>query len=317
MREDSKVLLLGEDVGTKGGVFGASIGLQDEFGTHRVMDMPICEMAFTGMSVGLALEGYRPIVEVMFSDFFGVCLEQIYNAMAKIPYMTGGRVKMPIVVKTAAGCIGSGAQHSQALWGTMAHFPGIRVVAPSTPQTARALMKASIDCDDPVVFFEHKAMLKDPDLRAGWEQLQNEQDDDKVSLGKARITRSGCDMTIVTLSHGVDLAMKAADVAAKQDVDLEIIDLLSVVPLDWDAICASVRKTRRLLVVDEDYASFGLSGEIITGVVERLGMGALLQARRCANPNVPVPGALSLEPEIVPDADRIVKAVTTMMKEQA
>jgi hypothetical protein len=159
MRRDPAVLCIGEDIGRAGGVFGATRGLQAEFGTARVMDAPITEMGFSGMGVGLAQAGMRPLVEIMFVDFIGVCLEQVFNAAAKIPYMSGGRQKMPMVFKTAGGCIGSAAQHSQCLWGTFAHLPGLRVVAPSNPFDYRGLMASAIRSDDPVVFIEHKGQL--------------------------------------------------------------------------------------------------------------------------------------------------------------
>lgn len=298
MERDDKVLVLGEDVGRNGGVFGATRGLQRTFGSQRVRDTPISEMAFTGMSVGLAMEGYRPIVEIMFVDFIGVCLEQVYNAAAKIPYMTGGALRMPIVFKTAGGCIGSAAQHSQCLWGTFAHLPGLKVVAPSSPYDSKGLMAAAIESDDVVVFIEHKGLLLQ---KAGTFAHGADVPTERytIELGRANVVREGSDLTLVTLSLTVGESLAAAAELA-DDIDVEIIDLRSVVPLDVDTICASVAKTGRLLVVDEDYLGFGLSGEVVAAVLERLGGGALKHVARHGLPDVPVPAARSLEEAVVP-----------------
>lgn len=307
MERDDRVLVLGEDVGVGGGVFGSTRGLQRAFGVDRVRDTPIAEMAFTGMGVGLAMEGYRPVVEIMFVDFIGVCLEQVYNAAAKIPYMTGGRVRMPLVFKTAGGCIGSAAQHSQCLWGTFAHLPGLRVVAPSSPYDSKGLMASAIESDDPVVFIEHKGLLlrKAADFAHGAEVPKDRY---TVPLGAAVVVRPGRDLTIVTLSQSVSDSVEAAEELATQGIDVEVVDLRSVVPLDMDTVCESVARTGRLLVVDEDYLGFGLSGELITRVVERLGLAGVQQVARHGLPDVPVPAALTLEQAVVPRVASIAAA---------
>ncbi|MGN6300133.1 MAG: alpha-ketoacid dehydrogenase subunit beta [Angustibacter sp.] len=311
MDRDERVLVLGEDVGRGGGVFGSTRGLQRAFGERRVRDTPISEMAFTGMGVGLAMEGYRPVIEIMFVDFIGVCLEQVYNAAAKIPYMTGGAVRMPLVFKTAGGCIGSAAQHSQCLWGTFAHLPGLKVVAPSSPYDSKGLMAAAIESDDPVVFIEHKGLLlrKTAEFTHGADVPKERY---TVPLGRASVVRPGTDLTIVTLSQSVCDALDAAETLAAEGVDVEVVDLRSVVPLDMDTVCDSVGRTRRLLVVDEDYLGFGLSGEVITRVLERLGPQALQQVARHGLPDVPVPAALTLEQAVVPRAGSIAQAVRDM-----
>lgn len=308
MEHDAAVLMLGEDVGRGGGVFGATRGLQRQFGPERVRDTPISEMAFTGMAVGLSLEGYRPVVEIMFVDFIGVCLEQIYNAAAKIPYMTGGAAKMPIVFKTAGGCIGSAAQHSQCLWGLFAHLPGMRVVVPFSPYDYKGMMAAAIDSDDPVVFIEHKGLLlRRAESFAYGSRVPRERY--LASLDKASVVREGTDLTLVTLSLTVGESLAAADVLSRDGISTEVIDLRSVVPLDFDTICASVARTGRLLIVDEDYLGFGLTGEIVTGVIERLGTAHVRQIARHGTPDVPVPAALSLEQQIVPRQASIERAV--------
>ncbi|MFT4084170.1 MAG: transketolase C-terminal domain-containing protein [Nocardioides sp.] len=308
MEADDTVLVLGEDVGAHGGVFGSSRGLAKAFGSSRVLDTPISEMAFTGMAVGLAMEGYRPVVEIMFVDFIGVCLEQVYNAIAKIPYMSGGHVPMPVVIKTAGGNIGSAAQHSQTLWGLFAHLPGLRVVAPSNPHDSKGMIAAAVRCDDPVVFIEHKGLLlqRAADFAFGADVPREAF---TVSLDEAAVARPGRDLTLVTVSGTVGQAYAAAQAAAAHGIDVEIIDLRSVMPVDWDTVCASLTRTRRLLVVDEDYLGFGLSGEIVTGVIERMGLDALDGVARHGLPGVPVPAALSLERAVVPDADSILAAI--------
>lgn len=308
MEADERVLVIGEDVGQQGGVFGSTRGLQRAFGANRVLDTPISEMAFTGMAVGLAMEGYRPVIEIMFADFVGVCLEQIFNAIAKNPYMSGGSVSMPVVIKTAGGAIGSAAQHSQTLWGLYAHLPGLRVVAPSNPHDSKGLMAAAVQSDDPVVFIEHKGLLlqKAAAFTHGTEVPKERY---AVPLGRANIVREGRDLTIVTLSANVGHALEAAGVLAADGIDVEVLDLRSIVPLDWATITSSLSKTRRLLVVDEDYLGFGLSGEVITGAIERLGLGGLDQAARHGLANVPVPASISLEQAVLPSAASIVRAV--------
>lgn len=310
MERDSSVVVIGEDVGMQGGVFGATRGLQKKFGSARVIDTPISESAITGMGVGLAIEGYRPVLEIMFVDFIGVCLDQVYNAIAKNHYMSGGRVRMPIVIKTAGGCIGSGAQHSQCLWGLFAHLPGLKVVAPSNPYDAKGLLASAVESDDPVVFIEHKGLLL---KRAEDFTFGNEVPEGRyvVPLGKANIVREGKDLTLVTLSGTVAPAVAAAEQLKRSGIDVEVIDLRSVVPLDIETISKSVAKTGRLLVVDEDYLSFGLSGEIVSRVIEA---GVKIdRVKRLAVPDVPIPGAVTLENVIVPNQTSITEAINEVM----
>ncbi len=311
MARDESVVLLGEDVGRSGGVFGSSRDLLERFGPMRVRDTPISEMSFTGMGVGMAMAGLRPVVEIMFVDFMGVCLEQIYNAMAKIPYMSGGRVKMPMVIKTAGGNIGSAAQHSQCLRGTFAHLPGMHVVAPASVRDHKGLMAAAIRSDNPVVFIEHKGLLlkKAKDFLTGSEVPE---DAFVTPIGKAEVARKGNDTTLVTLSAGVEYAMEAAAEVAAEGIDAEVIDLRSIVPLDTETVAASAARTGRLLVVDEDYLSFGLSAEVVVRVLEKLGPTALRQIRRHAVPDVPIPAALSLEEALVPGPASIARVLREM-----
>ena len=311
MARDPSVVVLGEDVGRHGGVFGATRGLQKTFGADRVLDTPISETAITGMAVGLALDGFRPVAELMFVDFIGVCLDQVFNAIAKNHYMTGGRVRMPIVIKTAGGCIGSGAQHSHCLWGLFAHLPGLKVVTPSNPYDAKGLMASAVESDDPVVYIEHKGLLltRAEDFTFGADVPEERY---TVPIGAACVVRPGDDVSLVTLSGTVLPSLAAAEQMASRGTSVEVIDLRSVVPLDIATIIASVARTGRLLIVDEDYLSFGLSGEIVTRVIEELGPNALRQVRRLAVPDVPIPGALSLERAVVPNLASILMALEQM-----
>jgi pyruvate dehydrogenase E1 component beta subunit len=311
MERDERIVVLGEDVGRLGGVFGATRGLQKRFGDRRVRDTPIAELGFTGMGVGLAMAGYRPLVELMFVDFVGVSLEQIYNAMAKNPYMSGGSVRIPMVLKTAGGCIGSAAQHSQCLWGTFAHLPGMKVVVPACPYDAKGLMAAALESDDPVVYIEHKGLLllRAADFSHGAEVPEGRY---TVEIGKAATVRQGADVSVATLSSTVRESLAAAVELATEGIDVEVIDLRSVVPLDVAAVAESVARTRRLLVVDEDYLSFGLSGELVARVLELLGPAGLDAVARHAVPDVPIPAARTLEEAVIPRARSIADAVRVL-----
>jgi acetoin:2,6-dichlorophenolindophenol oxidoreductase subunit beta len=312
MERDDRIVVLGEDVGRMGGVFGSTRDLQRRFGPWRVRDTPIAEMSFTGMGVGLAMAGYRPLVEIMFVDFIGVCLEQVYNAAAKNRYMSGGRVAMPIVFKTAGGILGAAAQHSQCLWGLFAHLPGLKVVVPSSPYDLKGLMAASLESPDPVVFIEHKSLL----VRRA-EQFAHgaavPEDRYTVPLGRAATVRDGRDLTIATLGLTVSLALEAAGALAAEGVEAEVVDLRSVVPLDVETVARSAARTGRLLVVDEDYLSFGLSAELLTRTVERLGLGGLQAVARHAVPDVPIPAAQTLEQAVLPSAASIAAAARRLL----
>lgn len=313
MERDEKVLVIGEDVGGLGGVFNCTRGLKDRFGEWRVRDTPIAEMGFVGMGVGLALAGHRPVVEIMFADFVTVCLEQIVNAMAKIPYMSGGRAKMPMVVRTAGGSIGSAAQHSQCLWGMLAHWPGLQVLAPSCPADYRGLLASAIRSDDPVVVIEHKSQLNRraelfarPEIGRAGEHL--------VPIGKASVARRGGDVTVVTISAAVEWSLEAAADVESDGIAAEIIDLRSLVPLDMEPVLASLSKTGRLLVVDEDFHSFGMSGEIVARAAEGLPAGRLREVRRLCMPDVPLPAAKTLEDAVMPDRTAIASVLRDMAR---
>lgn len=316
MRTDPSVFVMGEDVGVYGGIFGATTGLFDEFGEQRVRDTPISETGFIGAGVGAAMSGMRPVVELMFVDFFGVCMDAIYNLAAKNIYFSGGNYKVPMVIMTATGGGYSDAgQHSQTLHATFAHMPGLKVVAPSNAYDAKGLMTTAIRDDSPVIFMFHKglqglAWMASPDGAA----TEVPEDDYAIPFGQARVAREGSDVTIVTLSMMVHHALEAAATLASEGIEAEIVDLRTIVPLDRDAILKSVAKTGRLVVVDEDYKSFGLTGEIISTVVEH-DLSALKAApRRLAVPDVPIPYSRTMEQFVLPNAGTIADAARATMK---
>jgi pyruvate dehydrogenase E1 component beta subunit len=310
MRRDPSVFYLGEDVGSYGGIFSSTTGLLDEFGPQRVIDTPISETAFIGLAIGAAVEGMRPIAELMFADFMGVCLDQIYNHMAKIHYESGGNVRVPMVLTTAVGGgYSDGAQHSQCLWGTFAHLPGMKVVVPSGPADAKGLMTSAIRDDNPVVYMFHKGVMGLPWMVRNPRATGEVPDGDhQVPIGKANVVHEGTDVTVVTLSLSVHHTLDVAERLAGE-VSVEVLDLRSLVPLDREAILTSVAKTGRLVVVDEDYQSFGLSGEVVATITDV--DPALLRApvARVANPDVPVPYARTLEYAVLPRQDRIEAAI--------
>jgi pyruvate/2-oxoglutarate/acetoin dehydrogenase E1 component len=313
MRCDDRVMLIGEDVGASGGTFGASRGLQREFGEWRVRDAPISEMGFVGMGVGMAMAGLRPIVEIMFVDFIGVCLDPIVNAAAKNRYMSGGAVGVPITFRAAAGCIGVAAQHSQCLWGMLAHIPGLRVVAPSNPADYRQMLGAAIRCDDPVFVLEHKDVyLRRCDSFAFGTDVRGEIRDD--SLSGACVVRQGSDISLVALSTMVERAIEAADLLAGRGISAEVVDLRSVVPLDVGTVCSSVAKTSRLLVIDEDHRSFGLSAELTLRVLEEIGPTAVAAFGRLATADAPIPAALALEDAVLPRTSDIFSAAMDLLE---
>ncbi|MBA3876978.1 MAG: alpha-ketoacid dehydrogenase subunit beta [Anaerolinea sp.] len=315
MERDPSVFVMGEDIGTYGGIFGATAGLLEKFGPERVMDTPISETAFIGAATGAALSGSRPIVELMFVDFFGVCMDQIYNHMAKIHYESGGALNVPVVVTTAiGGGYGDAAQHSQTLYGMFAHLPGMKIVVPSTPYDAKGLMTAAIRDDNPVLYMFHKGIMglgwMTPNPRA---TAHVPEEAYTVPIGKADVKREGRDLTIVTLSLMVHRALDAADELAKEGIEAEVLDLRTVIPLDREAIVASVSKTRRLLVVDEDYRSFGLSGEVVSTVIEGAWGRLERPPVRLTYPDVPIPYSRPLEQFCLPDRDKIAAAARQLM----
>jgi pyruvate dehydrogenase E1 component beta subunit len=310
MREDEEVFYMGEDVADYGGIFDSTQGLLEEFGRDRIMDVPISETAFIGAGVGAAQSGMRPIVELMFADFFGVAMDQIYNNMAKNTYMSGGSFEVPMVLTTAVGgTYNDAAQHSQTLYGTFAHLPGMKVVVPSTAYDAKGLMHNAIRDDDPVVYMFHKRLMG-----LGWMPAPEgpkttvPEEDYVIPFGEADVKREGADVTVVTLGLHVHRALEAAESLADDGIDVEVVDFRTLVPLDEETVLESVRKTGRLVVVDEDYRSFGVTGEI-TALAAEHALDDLSAVERVAVPDVPIPYARPLEQEVNPGVEDIGEAV--------
>jgi pyruvate/2-oxoglutarate/acetoin dehydrogenase E1 component len=310
MRADEDVFYMGEDVADYGGIFDSTEGLREEFGHDRIMDVPISETASLGAAVGAAQEGMRPIAELMFVDFFGVAMDQIYNQMAKNTYMSGGNVPVPMVLTAAVGgTYNDAAQHSRTLYGTFAHLPGMKVVVPATAYEAKGLMHNAIRDDDPVLYMFHKRLMG-----IGWlpapegPKTPVPETEYTIPFGSADLKREGEDATVVTLGLHVHRALDAAESLADEGIDAEVIDLRSLVPLDTETIVDSVRKTGRLVVVDEDYRSYGVTGEIVASVADGA-LGALDDVERVAVPDVPIPYSRPMEQGVVPDASDIEAAV--------
>ena len=314
MERDDTIFVMGEDVAKYGGIFGSTTGLYDKFGGERIMDTPISETGFIGAAVGAAAEGFRPIVELMFVDFFGVVMDQIYNQIAKIHYMSGGNVKMPIVILTAVGGgYSDAAQHSQTLYATFGHLPGLKVVAPTFPKDIKGMLISAIRDDNPVVFMFHKTLQglgwMDP-IDASVGSVSEEAY--TIPLDKAKVVREGDDVTIVGVQMMTVAALEAAEELAKSGINAEVIDLRSIKPIDKETILKSVAKTGRLVVVDEDYYSYGITAEI-SAIVASEGLEHLKQpVVRLAIPDVPIPYSRVMEKFVVPDKNDIVKAVKNM-----
>jgi pyruvate/2-oxoglutarate/acetoin dehydrogenase E1 component len=316
MQRDPKVFVMGEDIAKYGGIFGATGGLLQRFGTERIMDTPISESAFIGAAAGAAAAGMRPIAELMFVDFFGVCMDQIYNHLAKNTYMSDASLRLPVVLMTAiGGGYSDAAQHSQCLYGLFAHVPGLKVVVPSNAYDAKGLMIQAIRDDNPVMYFFHKGLMGLPWM-AYYEGSTTEVPEEAYTIpfGQARVAREGTDVTIVALSQMVQKALVAAGELEKEGIRAEVVDLRTLVPLDTDAILRSVTKTGRLLIADEDYLNFGVTGEIAAQVAERLDRMVLKSpVRRLGIPGVPIPYSRPLEQAVIPQVQHIADACRAMI----
>jgi pyruvate dehydrogenase E1 component beta subunit len=295
MRRDPTVFIMGEDVAEAGTPFKVLSGLVEEFGTERVMDTPISEAGFTGMGVGAAMTGMRPVVDIMFGDFLGLVMDQIANQAAKVHYMSGGTLKAPLVIRTTLGATRrSAAQHSQSLHAWPSHIPGLKVVLPSTPADAKGLLKAAIRDDSPVVFFEDKMgySLKG-DVPEG---------DHVLELGKADVKREGEDITIVATSSMVLVALEAAELLAADGISAEVVDPRTTVPLDIETLIRSAKKTSRAIVVDEGYQRYGVTAEIAAVISDGAFYYLDAPVKRMGAMDVPVPFSPVLEDLTVPTA---------------
>ena len=306
MRRDPKVVLMGEDVAEAGTTFKVLQGLVDEFGKDRIIDTPISEAGFTGLGVGAAMTGIRPIVDIMFGDFLGIIMDQVANQAAKIHYMSGGKWKVPMVIRATMGATRrSAAQHSQSLHAWTSHIPGLKVVVPSTAYDAKGLFKAAVRDDNPVVIFEHKISYRKvkgpvPD------------EDYIVPLGVADVKRQGSDITFIATSSMVQVALGAATMLEEIGISAEVVDPRTMWPLDEQTLVESVKKTSRCIIMDEGYARYGVSGELAAVIQEKAVYDLDAPVRRLCAMHVPIPFSPSLEDVTVPSERQAVDLAREM-----
>ncbi len=305
LRRDATVYIMGEDVAEAGTPFKVLSGLVEEFGPRRIIDSPISEVGITGIGVGAAMTGMRPVVDIMFGDFIGLIMDQLANQAAKIHYMSGGKLKAPLVVRTTLGATRrSAAQHSQSLHAWVSHIPGLKVALPSTPYDAKGLLKTAIRDDSPVVIFEDKMMyaLKGP----------VPEEEYTIPFGVADIKRVGTDITLVATSSMVQVALAAADTLEQLGVSAEVIDPRTMVPLDRDTLIASARKTSRAIVIDEGYESYGVTAEMAAVIAEGAFYDLDAPVKRLGAMDVPIPFSPVLEDQTVPTPSTVVELAKTL-----
>lgn len=302
MARDETVFLMGEDIGIYGGAYGVTRGLYEKYGEERVRDTAISEAAIVGAGLGAALTGMRPVVEIMYVDFMTIAMDQLDNQVAKIRYMFGGKCKVPLVIRTEGGAGRTlGAHHSQSLEAWFMHIPGIKVVMPATPYDAKGLIKASIRDDNPVVFIEHKMLYN----------IKGEVPEEEylIPIGKADIKREGKDITLITYSRMLHFSMQAANELAKEGIEVEIVDLRTLLPLDIETVVESVKKTHKALVVEEDTKTAGAGAEVVAQIVENAFDYLDAPVLREAGADVPMPKSPVLEALAIPSKDSIIRAV--------
>ncbi len=311
MHKNPDIFMIGEDVATFGGVFGTADGLGKIFGPERIIDTPISETGFIGLATGAAMGGMRPIVELAYIDFIGVCFNAIANLAAKTHYMSGGQIKVPMVLMVGVGAgYNNAAQHSQVIYSLLAHMPGMKVVMPSNAYDAKGMMHTALRDDNFTIFLINKNTAGIGFLGRPIQTTINSvpEEDYTVPFGKANIVREGSDVSLIGLGWTLHESLKAADMLAEKGVSAEVVDVRSLVPLDRETILGTVQKTGRLVVSDEDYLSFGLSGEVVASVVERDHTALKAPAQRVCFPDVPIPFAREMEDFCLPYADKIVAA---------
>ncbi len=326
MERDPAVIMMGEDVAggagrdefadAWGGAFGFSGGLYGKFGADRVRDTPISETGFIGAAVGAAATGLRPVAELMFIGFFGVCADQITNNAAKMHYMFGGKVNIPLTLITNIG-VGGGqaAQHSESVYSIFAHFPGLKIVVPSNSYTTKGLLAAAIRDDDPVIYCTHKQLLGSSgpgaDPGPGWMVPEEEY---IVPIGKANIDREGADITLIGIGFTTGMCLQAADQLVADGVNAEVIDLLSLSPLDEDTVLSSVKKTRRVVITDEDYPRCGIASDISALLAEQAFDYLDAPPKRVTPPHTPIPYSPPLEAAYMPSTEKIVAAAKEVLE---
>ncbi|NLG03547.1 MAG: alpha-ketoacid dehydrogenase subunit beta [Clostridia bacterium] len=302
MRENPDVFLIGEDVALPGGAFGASQGMLEEFGPERIVNTPICEQAITGLALGAAITGMRPIAEIMHNDFICVTLDQIVNQAAKFRYMYGGKMKVPIVFRMAfGGGTSTAAQHSQCLEGFLAHVPGLKVAIPSSPQDAYGLIRAAVKDDNPVAIFEHQLLYD--------EKGELDESLGAIPLGQAAVKREGKDLTVVATAMCVKKSLEVAEEMKNEGIDIEVIDPRTLYPLDKDTIYNSVKKTGKVVIVTEEVKRGAWSAELASNIGEELFDELKAPIIRIGALNVPIPYSIPLEQYALPQKEDIIKAV--------
>lgn len=307
MAKDEKIFVMGEDIARQGGVFGQFKGLAQQF-PNRVLDTPISETFITGGGVGAALAGARPVVDMHFADFMGVCMDEIFNQMAKMRYMFGGQVNMPLTLRAPDGWVNGGAaQHSQAVESWFVHIPGVQVVAPSNPYDAKMALKAAIRSNDPVLYFENKILYKESDT------VPEIEDEEPYTIGKAKVVREGKDVTIVSYSIGMKAARGAAEQLAKEGIEAEVIDLITISPWDRECVMASVKKTHRLCIVHEAVKQGGFGAEVAATVAEECLEYLDAPILRYGAPFCPIPFAPTLEMKLRVTPEDLVKGIKGML----
>ncbi len=323
MDRDDSVVVFGEDIAVFGGAYRVTEGLLDKYGEERIKDTPISEIAIAGAAVGAAMTGLRPVAEFQFNDFMACGMDQICNQAAKIRFMMGGQVKVPLVFRAPMGATGRAAQHSQCLEAWFMHTPGLKVVLPSTPYDAKGLLKAAIRDDNPVIMLEHKLLYgaKSPggkaqtavnDLGDAFTPAPDE--DYTVPLGVADIKREGRDVTIVATSMMLHKALKAAAELSKEGIEAEVVDPRTLVPLDRNTIIESVKKTGRLVAASEDVLTCGFTSEVAACVAEEAAYYLEAPVQRVAVQDTPIPFAPSMEKDVIPSEERIISAVRQVME---
>jgi acetoin:2,6-dichlorophenolindophenol oxidoreductase subunit beta len=317
---DPRVFCIGEDIGTPGGWGGAftvTQGLSDIYGLDRILDTPISEIGLAGVAIGSAIAGLRPIADVQYGDFLFCMMDQLANQAAKLRYMSGGKLAIPMVMRAPVGATTRAAQHSQSLEGLFIHIPGLKIAAPSTAYDCKGLLKTAVRDDNPVMFFEHKLLYGSKGNRAEAGALSPAGDVPEeeylIPFGEAAIRREGKDVTIIGKLVTVYRAMEAAGILAKEGIEAEVIDPRTLVPFDWDTLLASVRKTGRLIVVDEEAATGGWAADIAAKTSEKAFDFLDAPVTAVTAPNTPVPFAPEMERYYLPDAEKIVRAVKSIL----
>jgi acetoin:2,6-dichlorophenolindophenol oxidoreductase subunit beta len=301
---DERVIFFGEDVGLAGGVFATTTGLYEKYGAERVFDTPISELALAGAAFGSAVNGLRPVIEIMFGDFLTLAMDMLVNQASKYWFLTQEQISVPLVIRSVVGAGGRfGAIHSQMPASWFMGVPGLKIVAPSTPGDAKALLKAAVRDDNPVLFFEHKRLYG----------LEGEANGEVGRLGEAAVLRDGSDVTLVTAMKGVHDALEAAERLEQDQISVEVIDLRTLRPIDTETVLASVQKTSRLVVVEEGPLTGGWGGEVLARITEQ-GLGYLDDAWRLATPNTPIPYSPPLEDAFLPGPEQIVSDIRRRLR---